>query len=52
MVYCAVNCSVYVVYYTVDCSIDQCVVSYTNYDFSSIISGWHLPGYTFTIFFY
>jgi len=32
--------SVSVVHCTVDCSIDRCVVSCTDYDFSSMISPW------------
>jgi len=39
-----VDCSVYVVHCTVDCSIDRCVVSCTNYDFSSMI-GYHKAFY-------
>jgi len=38
IVHCMVDYSVFVVHCTVHCLIDQCVVSCTDYDFSSIIN--------------
>jgi len=37
VVHCTVDYNVYVVHCTIDCSIDQCVVFSTDYDFSSMM---------------
>jgi len=37
VVHCTIDCSVYEVHCTVDCLIDWCMVSYTYYDFSSMM---------------